>query len=56
MNQSPRFIKMTCFVCKERSVKVRQVYNPHISDWEICEMPICEECRKEEENRGQRGI
>lgn len=51
MNQLPRFIKMTCFVCKERSANVRQIYNPHISDWELCEMPICEKCRREEEQQ-----
>lgn len=46
MNQQPRYIKMTCFKCKEHTVHVRQVYNPHISSWELCEAPICEECRK----------
>lgn len=44
MNQEPRNIKRTCVVCKERAVGVRQIYNSHISDWEDCEMPICDIC------------
>lgn len=51
MNQQPRYIKMTCFKCKEHAVYVRQVYNPHISDWELCEASICDECRKAEDRR-----
>lgn len=41
---------LLCFY-KKHSVNVRQVYNPRISDWELCEMPICEECRKKEERQ-----
>ncbi len=49
MNQQPRYIKMTCFKCKEHAVYVRQVYNSRITNWELCEVPICDECRKAED-------
>lgn len=58
MNQQPRYIKMTCCNCKEHTVYVRQIYNPHISDWELCEAPICNECSIKEsvnENRQHLG-
>lgn len=50
MNQEPRRIKRTCFICKENSVWIRQVYNTHISDWEDCAAPICEECKRKMES------
>lgn len=46
MNQKPRYVRMTCIVCKENTVKVEQIYNPRISNWEAYGMPICNECRK----------
>lgn len=48
MNQQPRYIKMTCCECRGHAVFVRQVYNPHISNWELCKAPVCEECKKRE--------
>ena len=49
MNQTPRIIKRTCCVCRGRSAWVRQDYDTHLSDYIDLEMPICEECRKKEE-------
>lgn len=50
MNQQPRYVKMKCCKCKENEVEVREEYNPHISDYEINEIPICEECKRKGEN------
>ena len=50
MNQEPRRIKRTCFICKENAVWIRQVYNPHISDWADCAAPICEKCKRKMES------
>ncbi len=48
MNQLPGHIMMACYKCKKRTVLVRRRYNKHISDWELCECPICEECMEKE--------
>lgn len=47
MNQRERIIKTTCQICKEREVWVHQVYDRHLSDWMLCEIPVCEKCRRE---------
>ena len=49
MNQQPRDVKMTCYKCKVESALVREVYNTHISNWELCEAPICLKCKKDED-------
>lgn len=49
MNQPMRYIKKRCIICKKCCANVKQRYNTHISDWEDCERPICEECHKEME-------
>lgn len=48
MNQTPRIIKRTCCICRERSVWVKQEYDTHLSDYVDLEIPICEECREKE--------
>lgn len=48
MNQQSGRILMACYKCKKRFVLVRRRYNRHISDWELCEFPICEECMEKE--------
>lgn len=49
MNQGPRLIERRCFVCGEHKVRIRQIYDAHLSVYVGSEPPICEECRKKEE-------
>lgn len=51
MNQGKRFTERKCYLCKKNEVMVRQVYNRHISDWEDCELTICDNCKNQ---RGKR--
>ena len=44
MNQDIRLIKRNCVECG-RKILVKQIYNPHYSDWEDIEPWICSECR-----------
>ena len=37
MNQGIRYILRTCLHCKKKKIRVKQVYNTHISDWEDVE-------------------
>ena len=46
MNQGIRYILRTCLHCKKKKIRVKQVYNTHISDWEDVEPWICEDCWK----------
>ena len=45
MNQGERCTKRFCADCG-RKIWVKQVYNPHYSDWEDIEPWICQECMK----------
>lgn len=50
MNQGTRCIRKVCAVCRKNTVWVRQIYDPHYSDWvDDGIFPICDECRKHEE-------
>lgn len=44
MNQGWRLILRKCVECGEE-IRIRQIYNPHYSDWEDIEPWICSECR-----------
>ena len=46
MNQGIRYILRTCLHCKKKKIRVKQVYNTYISDWEDVEPWICEDCWK----------
>lgn len=46
MNQENRYVSRMCAICNEHIAKVRQFYNRHISDYEDCEMPICDVCKR----------
>lgn len=48
MNQTPRQVNELCIVCQKNTVTVKQIYNPHVSNWQTYDMPICAECRKKE--------
>lgn len=43
MNQGERLIWRKCIKCGEE-VRVKQIYNPHCSDWEDIEPWICKDC------------
>ena len=44
MNQDIRLIQRNCVECG-RKILVKQIYNPHYSDWEDIDPWICSECR-----------
>lgn len=45
MNQGERLVLRKCIKCG-KEIRVKQIYNTHISDWEDIEPWICEGCRK----------
>ena len=54
MNQiGYRLIKRKCIKCGER-IRVKQIYNPHYSEWEDIEPWICNKCGKGAENDSKR--
>ena len=48
MNQGERLVWRKCVECGER-IRVKQIYNPHYSDWEDIEPWICDKCRERSE-------
>ena len=53
MNQGERLVRRKCIKCGER-IRVKQIYNPHYSDWEDIEPWICNKCGKGAENDSKR--
>ena len=45
MNQGERLVRRKCAECG-RIIRVKQIYNTHISDWEDIEPWICGDCWK----------
>lgn len=45
MNQGERLVLRKCIKCGEE-IRVKQIYNPHCSDWEDIEPCICKDCWK----------
>ena len=48
MNQGERLVWRKCVECGEE-IRVKQIYNPHYSDWEDIEPWICDKCRERSE-------
>ena len=45
MNQGERLVRRKCIKCG-KEIRVKQVYNTHIADWEDIEICVCADCWK----------